>query len=166
MSEAMPAPEDMRLVVFNLGEEEFAVEVAQVQEIIEMQDITRLPRAPGFIKGILNLRGKILPVIDLRERLGLPESSSEAQRIVITQLEEQFVGMMVDSVTEVLPIAASALEPPPPLVADVSGAYLRGLARLDDRLLILMDLSRILSAEDVEALATEQAAAKGGGVDT
>jgi purine-binding chemotaxis protein CheW len=156
MAETLTAAEELQLVVFQLAEEEFAVEVGQVQEIIPMQDITRLPRAPHFIKGILNLRGKILPVIDLAERLGVPTKPTDSQRIVITNLEDQQVGMIVDSVTEVLRLPAGAVEPPPPMIAEVSGAYLRGVARPGDRMLILIDLSKVLSTEDVETLTAQQ----------
>lgn len=158
MTEAATTMEELQLVVFRLADEDFAVEVGQVQEIMEMQDITRLPRAPHFMKGVLNLRGKILPVLDLRERLGLAAKPGDAQRIVITRLEEQMVGMIVDSVTEVLRIPESTIEPPPQMIAEVSGAYLRGIGRREDRLLILIDLNKVLSAEDVEALAAQQSA--------
>ncbi|NCO35341.1 MAG: chemotaxis protein CheW [Armatimonadetes bacterium CG2_30_59_28] len=155
MTEVATTTDELQLVVFRLADEEFAVEVGQVQEIVEMLAITRLPRAPHFIKGIINLRGKILPVIDLRERLGLPEQCTEAQRIVITRLEDQSVGMIVDAVTEVLRIPQATIEPPPQMVSDVSGAYLRGIGRLDGRLLILMDLTKVLSTEDAEALVAQ-----------
>jgi len=160
MAETLSAPEELQLVVFRLAKEEFAVEVGQVQEIIPLQDITRLPRAPHFIKGILNLRGKILPVIDLTERLGVPPTPTDSQRIVITNLEDQQVGMIVDSVTEVLRLPAGAVEPPPPMIAEVSGAYLRGVARPGDRMLILIDLSKVLSTEDVKALAAPETASQ------
>lgn len=162
MTETLATAEELQLVVFQLAQEEFAVEVGQVQEIIQMQEITRLPRAPRFIKGILNLRGKILPVIDLAERLGVPTSPTDSRRIVITNLEDQQVGMIVDSVTEVLRVGAGTIEPPPPMIAEVSGAYLRGIARLDERLLVLIDLSKVLSTEDVEALAAQDAARTAG----
>jgi purine-binding chemotaxis protein CheW len=160
MTEANTTTEELQFVVFKLADEEFAVEVAQVQEIIQMLDITRLPRAPHFIKGIINLRGKILPVLDLRERLSLPPASPETQCIVITNLEQQAVGMIVDAVTDVLRLPTSTIEQPPPMIAEVSGAYLRGIGRLGDRLLILIDLARVLSTEDVESLAAQEMVAK------
>ena len=161
MTDTLPTTDATRFVIFTLADEEFAVEVSQVQEIVEMQEITRLPRAPSFIKGVLNLRGKILPVIDLRERLGLAQAAGQAPRIVFAQLENQTVGMIVDSVTEVLPVPENSIEAPPALVADVSGAYLRGLARLGGRLLILLDLSRVLSTEEFQTLAAHQPESKG-----
>ncbi|NCQ30493.1 MAG: chemotaxis protein CheW, partial [Armatimonadetes bacterium] len=103
---------------------------------------------------------KILPVIDLAERLGVPPTPTDSQRIVITNLEDQQVGMIVDSVTEVLRLPAGAVEPPPPMIAEVSGAYLRGVARPGDRMLILIDLSKVLSTEDVEALAAPETASQ------
>lgn len=151
--EVVPTFAASRFVVFTLAEEEFAVDVAQVQEIIEMQEVTRVPRAPEFVKGVLNLRGKILPVMDLRERLGLPPASEAPQRIVVAQLGDQVVGMMVDSVVEVLPLPESSIEPPPALVADVSATYLQGLARLENRLLILLDLEGILDVQELQQLA-------------
>jgi len=158
MTETVGAEGELQLVVFQLAREEFAVEVSQVQEIIPMVAITRLPRAPQFIKGIINLRGKILPVIDLGERVGVQTYPGDTQRIVITNLEGQAVGMIVDSVTEVLRIQGNTVEPPPPMIADVSGAYLRGIARLAARLLILIDLTKVLSTEDVEELVAQEGA--------
>ncbi len=152
MPEFSPA-EELQLVVFGLGKEEFAVEVAQVREIIRMEEITRMPRSPHFVEGIINLRGQIIAVVDLAKRLNIPsgERGSET-RIIVVEAGEVKVGMIVDSVSEVLRVSSEAVEPNPALAADVSAAFLRGVVKHDNRLIILLDLTKILSLEEMAGL--------------
>jgi len=148
-----------QFVVFTLGEAEFGVEIGQVLRIMRLVEITRVPRAPRFLEGIINVHGEIIPVVDLRKRLELPQGEyTDQARILIVEVGEQKIGMIVDSVTEIAWISASAIKPPPEMVADISGVYLTGVAAMDDRLIILLDLSRVLTPEEVEEL--EQTAKK------
>ena len=153
MAEKMPEGERTQLVIFKLGESEFGVEIGQVLRIARLMEITRVPRAPRFLEGVINVHGEIIPVLDLKKRLGLPEGEyGDQARILIVEVGDQKVGMMVDSVTEITWVPTSAIEPPPEMVAEVSGVYLTGLGRLDDRLIIILDLSRVLSTEEIEEL--------------
>ncbi len=135
----------LQLVSFNIGEEEFGVDILKVQEIIRLVEITRVPNAPSFVEGVINLRGKVIPVIDLRKRIGMPsiQSSSES-RIVVVELENKIIGFLVDCVNEVLRISQSITEPPPSIIAGINADYITAIGKLDDRILILLDLEKIL----------------------
>jgi purine-binding chemotaxis protein CheW len=152
---ADPGKEDreVQLVIFQLGREEFAVEVTQVREIIRMQDITRMPKAPSFVEGIINLRGQIIAVLDLAQRLNLEaaERGSET-RIIVVEAGDIKVGMIVDSVSEVMRISEDEVEPSPALAADVEAVYLKGVVKQENRLIILLDLTRILATEEMMEL--------------
>jgi purine-binding chemotaxis protein CheW len=145
--------EERQLVVFQLGAELYGVEIARVHEIIRLQAVTRVPRAPAFVEGVINLRGKVIPVVDLRRRFGLPSAEhTRASRIVVVEIGDQVVGTIVDGVSEVLRVNTAIVEPPSPVVAGVDSEYLHGIARLPDRLVILLDLDRILAREERRAL--------------
>lgn len=142
-----------QLVVFRLGTEEFGVEILQVQEIILLSPITRVPKAPGFVEGVINLRGEIIPVVDLRKRFGLEAGElKEDARIVVVDVADNLVGMIVDEVTQPLSLPTSQIQPPPPLAGGVEAAYLRGIGKLADRLIVILNLERALSSQEVEAL--------------
>lgn len=146
--------EILQLVSFQIGTEEFGVDILKVQEINRMVDITKVPRSPEFVEGIINLRGKVIPIIDLRKRFNMELSAHDKNtRIVVVDIEGQTMGMVVDSVSEVLRIPASTIEPTPDVVTSVESDYIRGVAKLDNRLLIHLDLSRILSGEERHVLA-------------
>ncbi len=146
--------EILQLVSFQIGTEEFGVDILKVQEINRMVDITKVPRSPEFVEGIINLRGKVIPIIDLRKRFNMELSEHDKNtRIVVVDIEGQTMGMVVDSVSEVLRIPASTIEPTPDVVTSVESDYIRGVAKLDNRLLIHLDLSRILSGEERHVLA-------------
>lgn len=144
---------EMQLVTFNLGKEEFAVPILQIQEINRLVDITKVPRSPDFVEGVINLRGKVIPIIDLRKRFGLPQAElGKYARIVVVNMEGRMVGLIVDSVSEVLRLSEDAIEPAPPVVAGIDSEYIRGLGKLDGRLLIMLDLSKILTKEERKEL--------------
>lgn len=139
----------LQLVTFNIDEEEFGVDILLVQEIIRTMEITRVPRAPFFIEGVINLRGKVIPILDLRKRFGMETREHDKHtRIIVIEMNAIIVGFIVDSVSEVLRIPASTVEPPPPVVAGLESEYIRGVGKLADRLLILLDLDRLLARED------------------
>ena len=136
------------LATFFLDREEYGVDVRQVQEIRRTTEITSVPRAPEFIRGVINLRGRILPVLDLKRKLGLGEvEAGRATRIVVVRVKERLLGLLVDGASQVLKVAVSRIEPAPEEVVEKGGDYIRGVAKLDDRLIILVDLERLLAHE-------------------
>lgn len=139
----------IQLVTFRIGEEEFGVDILAVQEIIRMMQITMVPRAPEFIEGVINLRGKVIPVINMRTRFNKPTLNQDSNtRIVVMELENKIVGFLVDGVSEVLRIPESTVEDPPPVVAGIGAEYIRGIGKLDNRLLILLNLDSLLGSID------------------
>jgi purine-binding chemotaxis protein CheW len=136
------------LATFYLSREEYGVDVRLVQEIIRLSEITPVPRAPESIKGVINLRGRIIPVIDLKRKLGLGDvDPGRRARIVVVKLRERLVGLLVDAASQVLKVPVSSIEAAPDAVLEIDGDYIRGVAKLPDRLIILMDLQKILSLE-------------------
>lgn len=145
--------DEVQLVVFRLGNEEYGVEITQVREIIKMKEITRIPNAPEFIEGVINLRGQITTVTDLRKRLGTDGSTTNDQtRIIIVELDNSTIGMIVDSVSEVLRLSKKDIDSTPEIVSNLETKYIRGVGKLKDRLLILLDLNKILKPSEVEEL--------------
>lgn len=140
--------QELQLVAFRLGNETYAVDIQQVQEIIRMQRITAVPGAPFFVEGVINLRGRIIPVIDLRKRLGLPPGEeTDEVRIVVVEVPPHKVGMIVDAVEEVLRLSTENIEAPSSLVASVDEQYLKGVGKTEDRLVVLLDLKEVLKKE-------------------
>jgi purine-binding chemotaxis protein CheW len=136
------------LATFFLDREEYGVDVRQVQEIRRLSEITTVPRAPEFIRGVINLRGRILPVLDLKRKLGLGEvEAGRATRIVVVRVGERLLGLLVDGASQVLKVPVSRIEPPPEEVLEKGGDYIRGVAKLEDRLIIVVDLGRLLAHE-------------------
>ncbi len=151
----------LQLVSFLIEEEEFGVDILNVQEIIRPVDITRVPNAPAFVEGVINLRGRIVPVVDLRKRFNLPQRERDKNsRIIVVELGDKIVGFMVDAVREVLRVDPAVIEPPPELAIGIDAHYITGVAKLEDRLLILLDLERILSEEEKHRLQPLQEAAE------
>ncbi|MCX6834876.1 MAG: chemotaxis protein CheW [candidate division Zixibacteria bacterium] len=145
---------ELQLVSFNIGTEEFGVDILKVQEINRMVEITRVPQAPHYVEGVINLRGKVIPIVDLRKRFGLElKEHDKNTRIVVVDIGGNIMGMIVDSVSEVLRLPANTIEPPPEIVTGVNSEYIRGVAKLEDRLLIFLDLSRVIDAEELTAVA-------------
>ena len=143
----------LQLVTFRLDNEEFGVDILKVQEINKMIDITRIPNAPPFVEGVINLRGKIIPIVDLRKRLGFDgRSFDKSTRIIVVELDGTVLGFIVDSVSEVLRISANTVEPPPPLVSGIESEYIEGVGKLDNRLLILLELKKVFTSTDKREL--------------
>jgi len=142
-----------QLVVFELENEKYGVDIASVEGIIKMQEITRLPHAPEFIEGITNLRGTIVPVVDLRTRFGLPrKEATRDTRIVIANMDSSKVGIIVDAVTQVIRVPEDKIEPPPQMSVTINSAFIKNIAKLESELVILLDLGKVLSTEEREAL--------------
>ena len=152
MAEDKKSKQEAQLVVFKIGEEEFGVEINQVREIVKLVSITRMPKAPVFIEGVVNLRGQIITVIDLAKRLDLPSTGkTEETRIMVVEVGDNTVGMIVDSVSEVLRLSIDDIEATPSLIdTEVHEKYLRGVGKSADRLLILLDLNEVLSHEEIK----------------
>lgn len=147
------------LVVFRLADEHFGLNIACVREIITWQAVTRLPRAPRFVEGVINLRGGVIPVIDLRKRFEMPEAEvGRETRIMVVEMSERTVGLVVDAVTEVLRVPADQVEPPPGAgVTGVDAAFLRGVAKVGGRLIVLLDLDLLLDRAEQAALRQSKA---------
>ena len=145
----------VQLIVFNLGDEEYGADINQVREIIRTGTITPIPDSPDFIRGVSNVRGEIPVVIDLKSRFFLPPAEREVEdkHIVITEQEKGIFGLLVDEVTEVLRIPETEIKSAPELVTRVDREYVRGVITLEERLIILLDLSRVLSNEELSRLA-------------
>jgi purine-binding chemotaxis protein CheW len=144
-----------QLVGFVIGDEMFGVNILTVQEIIRDSAITAIPDAPDFLEGVINLRGSIIPVIDLRKRLKLVEPNQLPQNswIIILTVDGRTTGFVVDRVTKVLTVPAESIKPPPDIVlAGLKSQYVRGVCKLDQRLLVILDFSRILMAEEIKKL--------------
>lgn len=140
----------LQLVTFGIGEEEFGIDILKVQEIIRIMDITKVPNSPPYVEGVINLRGKVIPVIDLRRRFGLDYREHDSQtRIIVIDLHAMITGFVVDEVSEVLRIRANTVEQPPAVVAGVESEYIKGVGKLDDRLLILLDLDQLVPIEEL-----------------
>jgi purine-binding chemotaxis protein CheW len=148
------AATELQVVFFRLGTEEFGVRIDQVKEIIEVPHITRMPRAPSFIEGVINLRGEVVAVIDLVKQFDLPASArGKETRIIVAEADNNIVGMIVDSVPEVLRISAENIDPTPALIESrIDTRYIEGIGKLEDRLFILLDLSKVLSPEEMESV--------------
>ena len=154
--EKMPGEEAkiVQLIVFSLGEQEFGAEIDQVREIIRVGLITPMPDSPDFIKGVTNVRGEITVAIDLKAFFFLHTNQEVGNKhIVITEQEKNLFGLMVDEVTEVLRIPGTEIKPPPEVVTRIAKKYISGLVTLDNRLIVLLDLTRVLSEEQLARLA-------------
>ena len=144
---------DLQLVSFEVGGEEFGLDIVRVQEIIRMQPITRVPNAPMFLEGVINLRGKVIPVLSLRKRFGLQEQAADREtRIVIADIGGTVLGFVVDRVCEVQRIACDAVEPPPALTK-AERKYVAGIGRAGQRLVILLDMDRLISETESSSVA-------------
>jgi purine-binding chemotaxis protein CheW len=137
------------LISFEVGEEEYGLDILRVKEVIRIREITRLPKAPPFVKGIINLRGDVIPIIDLRDRFGLAHREYTAMtRVIVVDVNGKLVGMVVDAASQVVRISADQIDPPPPIVGGLSVEYVKGVGKLDDRLVILLNIDRILTQEE------------------
>ncbi|MEA2721783.1 MAG: purine-binding chemotaxis protein CheW [Candidatus Eremiobacteraeota bacterium] len=145
--------ETIQVVSFKLASEEYGVDIAQVQEINRMVAVTHVPRAPQFMEGVINLRGQLIPIIDLRARFGMPRAEhTKNTRIVVTEIGTKRVGMVVDSVSEVLRLAVDQIEPAPEMITGVDTEYIRGVGKIEDRLIILLDLAKIITGSEKREL--------------
>jgi purine-binding chemotaxis protein CheW len=143
----------LQLVSFKIGNEEFGIDILNVQEIIKTVQITKVPNSPEFVEGIINLRGKVIPVMDLRIRLNLERKAQDKDtRIIVVEINSKTVGFIVDEVNEVLRIPKSITEPPPEMVTNINSEYITAVGKLEDRLITLIDLQKVLSTDEKNQL--------------
>jgi purine-binding chemotaxis protein CheW len=157
---------EKELVLFELGKEIYGVDISVVYEIIRMQPITRMPKAPFFVEGVINLRGKVIPVVDMRKRFGLPTAEqTKDNRIMVLESLGQNIGIIIDAVTEVLRIPSDSIEPPSDIVISAASDYLLGIAKHDKSMIILLDMDRVLHKDTTAATANLSAEASIGKVE-
>lgn len=145
----------LQLVSFKISNEEFGVDILCVQEINRMLQITKMPNTPEFIEGVINLRGRVIPVLDLRVKLGMQRIEHDKNtRIIVVELKGKTIGFIVDEVSEVLRIPKSITEAPPEMVGGIDSDFITSIGKLDDRLLILLDLEKILTTSEFNVLET------------
>jgi purine-binding chemotaxis protein CheW len=147
------ATDQLQLVTFSIGEEEFGVEILKVQEIVRSMEMTRVPSAPEFVEGVVNLRGRVIPIIDMRKRFGLERKEHDNRtRIIVIDMNGVVTGFVVDSVSEVLRLPRNTIEPPPPVVAGIVSDSVSGVGKLEARLLNLLDMDSLLSSREQRLL--------------
>lgn len=140
---------EKQYVIFKLNREEYGVEIDHVQEITEIKSITTVPNTPPFVEGIINLRGKIVPIVSIKKRFSLPQQGGlEEQRIIIINLKEKQVGFVVDDASQVLTLDDSQIEKPPELIAGVDRDYISGIGKVEEKIIVLLDLEKILSEQE------------------
>jgi purine-binding chemotaxis protein CheW len=144
-----------QFISFSVGQEEYGLELLRVKEVIRIREITRLPKAPIFVKGVINLRGDVIPIIDLRDKFGLPARENTAMtRVVVVEIEGRLMGMVVDSASQVVRIHAGQIDPPPPALGGFSQEFITGVGKMEDKLLILLNIDAVLTVGEKRALST------------
>jgi purine-binding chemotaxis protein CheW len=144
-AQATPAEVELHLVTFHLGAEEFGIPIETVREVLRVGDITRVPQAPPHVKGITNLRGRIVPIVSIKSRMGLPDTAPTARsRCVLVEVHGRVLGLLVDSVSNVVKVPMAAVAPPPEEIVTTATDYITGVARLGSRLIILLQLEKAL----------------------
>ena len=145
MMTEMTQQTEAKVIIFELMDMEYAIEVDAVQGIERAISITRVPKTPSYVKGVINLRGVVTPVVDLRERFGLePQEINDSTRIIIVSLADYEVGLIVDGANDVLDLPIEAIEPQPEVVGAVESDFIAGVAKVENRLFIMLELSKVL----------------------
>ena len=146
------------LVTFRLGSGEYAIDIMQAKEIIKMEKITLIPNAPYFVEGVINLRGNIIPIIDLKKRFNLEESEGDKNTgIIIAKIEDVDMGIMIDSISKVVSMANSDIQPPPSMLQGIGQRYIKGVGKMEDKLLVVLDLDKLFTNEEDDSGSEEEA---------
>ncbi|AFR70049.1 chemotaxis protein CheW [Brachyspira pilosicoli] len=141
----------INLVTFRLGHNEYAIDIMQAKEIIKMEKITLIPNAPDYVEGVINLRGNIIPIVDLKKRFNLEENDGEKNTgIIIVKIDDVDMGIIIDAISKVVSIATSNIQPPPPMLSGIGQKYIKGVAKLEDKLLVVLDLEKLIVGDDDE----------------
>lgn len=144
---------NFQLVSFTVGKEEYGVHIEEVQEIVRMPEITHLPQTQSFIKGVINLRGNIIPVIDMRERFKMESSSyNEMTRVIVVRIGEKLVGMIVDTVSQVLDVNDDDIEEAPDIISGLSKEYIEGIGKILNSMIIVLKISKVLTSDELKAV--------------
>jgi len=155
MTEVMESSKDMKVIVFQLMDKEYAVGVDVVESIEKLISITRVPKTPSYTKGVINLRGVVTPIVDLRERFGMEvKPLDDSSRIIIVSLEEFEVGLIVDAANDVIDISVESIEPQPEVVGSIESEFISGVAKIDKRLLVMLNLEKVL--QPVKRVTTDE----------
>src|SRR5271157_3241075 len=153
-----------QFISFSVGQEEYGLELLRVKEVIRVREITWLPKAPSFVKGIINLRGDVIPIIDLRDKFGLETREQTAQtHVIVVEVEGRLMGMVVDSASQVVRIPADQIDAPPPVLGGLSQEFITGVGKMDDKLVILLNIDAILTVDEKRVLKTLDPALTGKG---
>lgn len=145
------------LVTFRLGSGEYAIDIMQAKEIIKMEKITLIPNAPYFVEGVINLRGNIIPIIDLKKRFNLEESEGDKNTgIIIAKIEDVDMGIMIDSVSKVVSMPNSDIQPPPSMLQGIGQRYIKGVGKMEDKLLVVLDLDKLFTNEEDDSTSEEE----------
>jgi purine-binding chemotaxis protein CheW len=151
--ENSPVEELLQIVTFNVGNEKFGVDILKVKEIIRMTDITKVPNTPNYVDGVINLRGKVMPIINIRSKFGMPRVENDSStRIIIFELESKHIGFIVDAVNAVLKIPKSLFETPPEIIVGIDAKYITSVGIWNNQMTILLDLDKILTTSKQEVL--------------
>ncbi|TXJ46815.1 chemotaxis protein CheW [Brachyspira pilosicoli] len=139
----------INLVTFKLGNNEYAIDIMQAKEIIKMEKITLIPNAPDYVEGVINLRGNIIPIVDLKKRFNLEENDGEKNTgIIIVKIDDVDMGIIIDAISKVVSIVTSNIQPPPPMLSGIGQKYIKGVAKLEDKLLVVLDLEKLIVGDD------------------
>lgn len=139
----------INLVTFKLGNNEYAIDIMQAKEIIKMEKITLIPNAPDYVEGVINLRGNIIPIVDLKKRFNLEENDGDKNTgIIIVKIDDVDMGIIIDAISKVVSIANSNIQPPPPMLSGIGQKYIKGVAKLEDKLLVVLDLEKLIVGDD------------------
>ena len=142
----------IQIVCFKIGSEEYGIDILQVQEILKIPKVTKLPKSSRHILGVIDLRGRVIPIIDLGKRFGIVADLSNSSRAVVVDIEGKQVGLAIDSVSHVIKVDAGDIEPPPPVVKGISGKYIVGIAKLKTGFVVILDINQIFSSEEIMSL--------------
>ena len=138
-----------QLISFAISDQDYGIKIHTVKEVIRNKDITPLPKAPAFVKGVINLRGDVIPIIDLRERFNMEHQEyTNMTRVIVVEVDGKSIGMVVDSVSHVIRIEQGQIEPPPPCAGKKSEEYIRGVGKVDDKLIVLLNIDNVLTSEE------------------
>ncbi|MFQ5900990.1 MAG: chemotaxis protein CheW [Thermodesulfobacteriota bacterium] len=141
--------EEIQLALFRIGEDEYVVNIMRIKEVIKYQKITHVPKSPPFIEGVINLRGIVVPIVDMRKRFDIPSPSINPKvRIIIMQVEDRILGILVDEVSDVIKLPASSIMPPPKIIKGIEAEFLEGVCEVKERVLLLLNIDKILTVAE------------------
>ncbi|MFC1669886.1 chemotaxis protein CheW [Spirochaetota bacterium] len=153
MNEKISTLNALQIVCFKIGSEEYGIDILQVQEILKLPKVTKLPKSVSFIMGVIDLRGKVIPIVDLSTKFDIEtESTSEDKRTVVVDIDGKKIGLAIDSVSYVVKVNQGDIEPPPPVVKGISGKYIVGIAKLEESFVVILDIRKIFSKEELSNL--------------